>query len=176
MTYSQSEVEKLFSDNPDLRVDTTGIDNVNFIKKQRSKKPIPERTSKPVGQTLPTEGTKRHTIIKMPYPGSVITENHYLGRNGKNSYVKPEVREWKNDLIALVNNCGIKDWKLPLKIRVEGTFKNLRECPDLHNLKCLYDGIQEATGLNDKNYYTETIPGVIDKSKSPFILITISEI
>ena len=119
---------------------------------------------------------KRHATIKMPYIGSVITENHCYGRNGKHSYMKAEAVEWQNDLIALVQNCGVKDWQLPLKVRVEAVFKNQRESCDVHNFKCLFDGIQKATGLNDRNYHVETVPGVIDKKVEPHILITISEI
>jgi hypothetical protein len=67
------------------------------------------------------------------------------------------------------------EWQAPLKIHISGVFKNKRSVPDLHNLKCLYDAIQTATGINDRFYYTETEPGVIDKIQEPHILIRIEE-
>lgn len=161
------------------KVNQKPICNAVIAKSDRVKAKEVLTTRSSGDSALKTQGVvleKRHTTIKMPYPGCVITENHYLGRNGKASYIKPGAKEWAQDLIFLINRCGIKDWKLPLKITVSGVFKNDRERCDLHNLKILYDSIQKATGLNDKDYHTETIPGTIDKTVEPFILIKIEEI
>ena len=119
---------------------------------------------------------KRHVVVTMPYPGCIITENHCYGRKGKHSYMKQEAQDWQESMIKAVIACGITDWKLPLKVKIEGVFKNERERPDLHNFKCLYDGIQKAIGINDKDFHTETVPGRINKLVTPGILITISEI
>jgi hypothetical protein len=166
MNISQSQLEKMLTDNPEIKIDSG-------LERRKPSKPTLNATPQPV---VPNKGTKRHETIRMPYPGCVITENHYLGRNGKSSYVKPEAREWQNDLIQLIKNCKVQDWTLPLKITVSGVFKNDRERCDLHNLKILYDSIQKATGLNDKDYHTETIPGVIDKEQSPHLDIKLEEI
>ena len=175
MNYTKEQLSEMLNKNTDL-----GIDNANALqataRPQQANKVQGSKIVPPEKADAPVDERKRHAVIKLGYPGCVITENHAYGRNGNHSYMKAEAREWQNDLIVLVKNCGIKDWQLPLKVRVEGTFKNLRECPDLHNFKCLYDGIQVATGLNDKNFHTETIPGVIDKTVEPFILITIEEL
>ncbi len=141
---------------------------------------------KPKVKTIPDKGIqvpnndsgspKRHATIKINYPGSIITENHAFGRNGKNTYMKPEARDWQNDLIFLLSKCEVKDWKLPLKVKISGVFKNLRESPDTQNMKIVYDSIKKVIGIDDKFYHTETEPPVINKSVSPYLLITISEI
>jgi hypothetical protein len=122
------------------------------------------------------EAVKRHTTIKMEYIGCVIAENNCYEGFGKTRHMKSEAREWQNDLIKEIQCCHILDWRLPLKITISGVFKNDRERPDIHNLKIVHDGIQKATGLNDKNFHTETIPGVIDKTQRPHILIRIEEL
>jgi hypothetical protein len=165
---NQAELEKMLSDNPELSIEGRSIPAKPYKGQQM--------VDKARQVWLDSHPTKRRAVIRMVYPGGVITENHAYGRNGKHSYMKAEALEWQNDLIVRVKSCGVHDWQLPLKIRIEGTFKNLRQMPDLHNLKLLFDGIQKAIGLNDKHFYTETIPGVIDKTVKPIILITIEEI
>ena len=127
-----------------------------------------------VAKPIPAE--KRRALIKMAYIGAVITQNHYLGRNGKAHYVKAEAADWQNDLIWEIKRCGIQDWREPLHVKLSGVFKNKRECPDLINMKLLFDGIQKATGLNDKFYSTETNAPVINNSVEPYILIEIREV
>jgi Holliday junction resolvase RusA-like endonuclease len=111
----------------------------------------------------------------MPYIGNCLSVNHYKFNGGK--YTRPEVKEWMNDLCTLIANCKITDWKQPLKVTISCTFKNERSMCDSHNLiKIIADCVQEATGLNDKFYATETTKPVIDKTKDPFILIKIEEL
>lgn len=175
MRLSKEELAKILADNSSL-----GIDNANAlqstqrpqqaIKQQGGKIPQPEQAKATVSQI------KRHAVIKLGYPGCVIAENNCYEGFGKRRHMKDEARAWQNDLIVLVQNCGVKDWRLPLKVRLEGTFQNQAKMIDMHNLKLVYDGIQIATGLNDKNFHTETIPGVIDKTQEPFILITVTEV
>jgi len=176
---TKEELAKLLQENPDL-----GIENLNGIEEPH-RNALPAKSDRVKAKSSPmtgggycktVQGDKRHVSIKMLYPGCVITEDNCYGRNGKHTFMKPEAREWQNDLIMLVKNCGVKDWRLPLKVTMTGTFKSQRESCDIQNLKIVYDGIEQATGLNDRQYNTETIPGVIDKTVQPFILITISEI
>ncbi len=181
MSYSKQELAEILN-NPDIKIDTTGLipspealtGSTDGIKASRGKSTHTDKI-KPV-QCVNIQKPKRGTVIRMRYPGSIITENHYLGRNGKQTYMKPEAREWQRELILRIATCGVIDWQAPIKIKIEGTFRNYREYPDMHNLKCVYDGVQAAIGLNDKHYYTETIPGIVDKTKEPHILITIEEI
>lgn len=116
---------------------------------------------------------KRHTVIKMPYIKN-LSVNHYKFNGGK--FTKPEVKEWMNDLVVLIKNCHVTDWKLPLKVTISGTFKDGR-IPDTHNiLKIICDSVEDATGLNDKFYSTETTQPVIDKKQEPNLVIRIEEI
>ncbi len=115
---------------------------------------------------------KRIATIKMLYIGNVLSVNHYK-HQGK--YTKLEAKEWSNDLVHEIKSCKIDDWHQPLMVKIAGFYKNARETPDTHNLiKIICDAIQEATGLNDKYYKTETEAPKI--SKEPHILVTISEV
>jgi hypothetical protein len=181
MNFTKEQLAQQLKENSDLGIDSHSMSGLNAterpLEQARDGWIVLDHKIYRVKTKQATSGqTKRHATIKLDYPGCVITENHAYGRNGKHSFMKTEAREWQNDLIVLVKNCGVKDWRLPLKIRVEGVFKNERECPDLQNMKLVFDGIQQATGLNDKNFHTETIPGVIDKSQRPHIKITVEEL
>lgn len=119
----------------------------------------------------------KEVTVKISYPGSCISVNHYLGRtkDGR-EYVRSEALDWQITLGWMVKTAHIEDWKLPLKITISGIFKNLRSCPDIHNLvKVTCDAIEEVTGLNDRNFKTETKEPQIDGSKEPEIIITIQE-
>ena len=115
--------------------------------------------------------------VEMPYPGSVISVNHYLGRNkAGDTYVKAEASAWMRMLGWQIKTSHIEDWKLPVTVIVSGTFRDTRSCPDIHNLlKCTCDAIEEVTGINDRNYKTETKEPVIDNTTDPVLKITIKE-
>jgi Endodeoxyribonuclease RusA len=183
MSYSHDELAEILK-NPDLSIDANGL--------------IPTANaprSMPVASTAQTRGndrvvittggrrqgkynavSKRHETFKIAYPGSVISENHAFGRNGKQTFMKPEARDWQNDLIFLLSRCDIKDWQLPIKVKISGVFKNQRESCDLQNLKIVYDSIQKVIGIDDRNFHTETEPPVIDKTQEPHLMIIITEI
>ena len=129
---------------------------------------------KPV-QCVNIQKPKRGTVIRMSYPGNYITENHAYNRNGRQTFMKPEAREWQDELILRIKTCGIADWQEPLKVKIEGVFTNRRECIDVHNLKIVFDAVEKGTGINDKRMQTETIPGIIDTGQSPAIIVTITE-
>jgi len=117
---------------------------------------------------------KRQTTIKMPYIGNCLSVNHY---KIKGRYTKPEVAEWMNDLVLLINNCRITDWQPPLRVTVSATYRDERSACDTHNLlKIIADCVQMATGLNDKYYETATTGPAFDKNQDPFLLIKIKEL
>jgi len=174
--YTKEQLAEQLNSNPDLGIAKPTIAALNAVDAKSDRVKASVRSKSQAKQPEAAAGeVKRYALIKMDYPGSVISENHYLGRNGNHTYVKSEARDWQNELIYRINILNI-NWRLPLKVYVTGVFKNNRSICDLHNFKCLYDAIQTATGLNDKSFHTETIPGVIDKTQRPHILITITEI
>lgn len=118
----------------------------------------------------------RQDIIKIMYPGSCISVNHYLGkRKDGGYYVKPDCKAWKIEFQWLLKKCRLEEYKLPLEISCDGYFKNLRTAPDLSNLsKVILDSIQELTGVNDKNYRWHDGVRLIGY-KDPYLLITIKE-
>ena len=113
--------------------------------------------------------------IRMPYPGAAISVNHYTGRRKDGGvYVKPEAKQWMDALGWLIKTQHIEDWKIPLHVTISGVFKDLRSCPDIHNLvKVTCDAIEEVTGINDQNYTTETKEPQIDSNHEPEVIITI---
>lgn len=123
----------------------------------------------------------RYAIINIDYPGDCISVNHYLGRGkkkdgGTRQYVKPETKDFMNELGWLIKQYHIEDWVLPLEVTCDGIFKDLRSAPDLSNLsKVICDAIEEVTGVNDKNFRWHDGERVIDKSRKPYLLVTIRE-
>ncbi len=95
----------------------------------------------------------RDVTIEMPYPGDVISVNHYLGRRRDGGvYVKAEAKAWMDHFGWLIKSEHIEEWDLPLTVKCDGRFQNQRSQPDLSNLsKCILDAIEETTGINDVN-------------------------
>ena len=118
----------------------------------------------------------RQETIKIDYPGSEISVNHYLGRRKDGGYyVKPETTVWKTEFQWLLKRLHLEDWRLPLLVKCSGYFKDERSAPDLSNLsKIIMDSIEELTGINDKDFRWhdgERLAGY----KDPYLLITIKE-
>jgi len=113
-------------------------------------------------------------IIKVEYPGSVISVNHYQGRRkGGGTYTKQGARDFMEEIGWMIKHLHIEDWKLPLQVYCSGYFKDERSAPDLSNLsKCVLDAIQEVTGYNDKNFRWHDGKREIG-FKEPYLLITI---
>lgn len=89
-------------------------------------------------------------IIKIEYPGSIISVNHYKYAGGM--YTRKETREWMTELGWLLKPHHIEDFKLPLTVRCSGRFKDKRSVPDLSNLsKVILDEIEEISGINDRD-------------------------
>ena len=123
------------------------------------------------------ESEVRTITVGMEYIGAVLSVNHYMGRTPDGSqYVKKEARQWMSDLGWLIKTAHIEDWKQPITVHLEGHFRDARSCPDLHNLlKCVCDGIQELTGLNDRGFQTATGEPEIDGNEEAELFITITE-
>jgi hypothetical protein len=122
------------------------------------------------------ETNKRNIAFQLNYPGCVIAENNCYEGFGRNRHMKPEAKAWSDELIWTIRRCGVENWKAPLKVTISGVFKNKQRCPDLQNMKLVYDSIQTVTGLNDKFFATETIPPVINPEETPHLNIKIEEI
>ncbi len=118
----------------------------------------------------------RHDLIKIIYPGSCISVNHYLGkRKDGGYYIKPETQAWKREFQWLLKKCHLEEYKLPLEVTCSGYFKDKRSSVDLSNLsKVILDSIQELSGINDKFmkwHDGERLVGY----KEPYLLILIKE-
>jgi len=118
-----------------------------------------------------TAGKLRAVEVEMEYLPD-CSKNAYKLRNGA---VKKQVREWMDCLSfmvrSLVNGTGL-EMKTPVKVRIDGIFKDKRSTPDIHNLLIVTcDSIQEALGINDQEYKTET--GYPELGLDPMLIITI---
>jgi len=119
----------------------------------------------------------REITVRMPYPGSVISVNHYLGRNkAGGTYVKADASSWKQMLGWSIKQHHIEEWKLPLSVTCDGYFRDENSAPDLSNLsKCTLDAIEETTGINDKDMRWHDGVREIDLEFRPELRITIME-
>ncbi len=106
-----------------------------------------------------------------------LSVNHYLSRRRDGGYyVKPEVKDWKLEFGWLLKKLHLEDWKLPLQVKCDATFKDERSACDISNLsKICLDSIEEVTGINDSNFRWHDGDRKIDKNQEPHLLITISE-
>ena len=118
----------------------------------------------------------RQETIKIEYPGSVISVNHYKGRRRDGgTYTKREAQAFMDELGWAIKSLHLEDWRLPLEITCNGYFRHWGVAPDLSNLsKVICDAIQEASGVNDKDFRWrdgERLAGY----KDPYLLIIIKE-
>ena len=114
--------------------------------------------------------------VKIHYPGSCISVNHYLGRRKDGGYyVTAECVAWKEEFQWLIKKCHLEDYKLPLHVACSGYFKDERSAPDLSNLsKIIMDSIEGLIRINDKDFRWhdgERLMGY----KEPYLLITFEE-
>ncbi|KKL83966.1 hypothetical protein LCGC14_1969460 [marine sediment metagenome] len=116
-------------------------------------------------------------VIEMPYIGSVLSVNHYLGRNRHGGvYVKAGAKEWGWELGWKIKQYHIEDWKLPLHVTCDGQFVDARSAPDLSNLsKVTLDAIEETTGVNDRDMRWHDGERTLKKDEPPYLRITIEE-
>ncbi len=121
--------------------------------------------------------TMKHDAIKIHYPGSEISVNHYLGRRkGGGYYIKPEATEWKTEFQWLLKHCHLEDYRLPLEVTCSGWFKDERSAPDLSNLsKIIMDSIQELIHINDSNFRWHDGTRNIGVKEEPYLIIAFSE-
>ena len=111
-------------------------------------------------------------MVEMEYLPE-CSKNRYKLRNG---VIKKQVRDWMECLAwiirALVNGADLK-FSPPVKVRIDGVFKDKRSMPDLHNwIIIVCDAVEDALGINDQLYETETgQPQVGDDVK---IIVTVS--
>ena len=115
--------------------------------------------------------------IKIGYPGSCCSVNHYLGRRkGGGYYVKEETKAFKTELQWLLKCCHLEDYKLPLEVTCSGYFQDERSAPDLSNLsKVILDSIQELIGGNDKDYRWHDGDRIVGVKELAYLLITLKE-
>jgi hypothetical protein len=172
----KSQLETILANNPDLEI--SNISSLNTKNTPRKASKVNESIISPVKTIKASDiNSVKSTVIIIDYPGSYITSNHYLGRmKSGNVYVKKDAQAWADKLTMLLIQNGVKYLREPIKVKIEGIFRNFRETPDIHNFKLLYDTIQRYTGFNDKYFKTETEIPIINKTDKPHLKITISEV
>lgn len=89
--------------------------------------------------------------ITMEYIGMNLSVNHYK-YNG--IYTKPEVKKWMGQLAMVIRmQTQTMSLKPPIKVIVNGFFKDKRSQPDLDNLfKVICDSLEDGLGINDREF------------------------
>jgi len=109
--------------------------------------------------------------VNMAYLGKILSVNHWKVNK---YYTHPRTKQWMADLTFIIRSLTNKNgiiFKPPVTVTIDGVFKDKRSMPDLHNFKCIPDAIQEAIGINDRDFKVETgQPGIGE----PEIKITVS--
>jgi hypothetical protein len=76
----------------------------------------------------------------------------------------------------LLKTAHIEDWTMPISVTCSGLFKDKNNTPDLSNLsKCILDGIEELTGINDQNFRWHDGAIWWNKAEEPMLTITVKE-
>ena len=114
-------------------------------------------------------------LIKIEYPGSVISVNHYKHAGGM--YTKKEAIEWATHLGWEMKMYHFEDWKLPLEVKCSGYFVNERSAPDISNLaKLILDELEEVTQINDRNFRWRDGVRDVGHTKEPYLIICVREV
>ena len=112
------------------------------------------------------EYVKNYSIGIAGQRNSVMVEMEYLPECSKNRYklrngvIKKQVRDWMECLSwiirALVKGSDLK-FSPPVKVRIDGVFKDKRSMPDLHNFGIvIMDSMEDALGIDDRLFNLET--------------------
>lgn len=128
------------------------------------------------------EYVKNASIGKNQTGCNIMVEMEYLPECSKNSYklrngvIKRQVQDWMECLswmiTALRNSGGLK-FTVPVKVKIDGVFKDKRSTPDLHNLTIpICDAVEDALGINDRLYNVET--GQPQVGEDVKVIVTIS--
>ena len=117
----------------------------------------------------------RSIAVEIKYIGSCLSVNHYKYRG---RFTKEETKDWMDALGWLIKPARIEEWKLPLTVRCDGAFKDLRSTPDLSNLsKVILDAIEKVTRVNDRDmrWQDGDITYIGKWALEPMLEITITE-
>ena len=118
--------------------------------------------------------TTNKLAVEMKYLGGVLSVNRYKW----GVFTRPEVRQWMDELAfiirAMVNSQGLK-FDVPLKVQVDGIFKDKRATPDISNcVKVIADSVEDGVGINDRDFVVTTgEPQIGEEAK---LIITIGGI
>ena len=114
--------------------------------------------------------------IEISYPGAAASCNHYTGRHGTRTFVTDDACHFMDAIGWSLKSYHIEDWTPPLTVIVGGRFRNLRSCPDVHNLlKTVCDAIEAITSFNDRDFKTKTELPTFDRDREPVVKITVKE-
>ena len=117
--------------------------------------------------------------ITIPYRGAEsISVNHFkVGGNMRWKYTDEAASTRDEITVKIKNALAWTKWypRVPLKVTIQGWFKNRRNAIDLHNaIKLVADAVESATGVNDKYIRVETMEPHFH-SEQPKISITVEQ-
>lgn len=102
-------------------------------------------------------GREKDTLmVTMKYIGRILSVNYYRTQNRYTGglVIRHKVERWMEDLAWVVEfELGKKPPKPPIKILVEGYFKDNRSVPDLANLHYVIgNAVQNGLSINDREF------------------------
>ena len=102
------------------------------------------------------------------------SKNRYKTRDG---FIRRDVRKWMGELATALsmqmNAVGGLRMKPPVKVKIEGEFRDKR-MPDLQNfVDIVADAVQEGIGIDDRYFSVET--GQPHVGKKPCIVVTVEQ-
>ncbi len=113
--------------------------------------------------------------VSMDYPGGGISKNRLFRAGSRRNGMTKLAAQWRRDLVESVRNQHLYDHVesvASVEVTVSGTFLGARYVPDMQNmLEIVSDAVEEATGVNDREFTTRTEPPRYSRDQHPEILV-----
>ncbi len=113
--------------------------------------------------------------VSMDYPGGGISKNRLFRAGNRRRGMTKLAAQWRRDLVESVRNQLLYDRVesvVSVELTVSGTFLGTRYVPDMQNLlEIVSDAVEEATGVNDREFTTRTEPPRYSRDQHPEIVV-----
>jgi len=108
-----------------------------------------------------------------------ISKNRMWRGGSRRAGLTPDAKAWRETIVDQVKLAflaiGARALALPVEVEIRTTFPNERRALDPQNLvELIDDAIEEATGINDRNYKTVTWPPTYDPAALPTVTIQVT--
>lgn len=117
--------------------------------------------------------------VSMDYRSNALSKNRLWRGGNRRQGMAYDAATWKSELAQSVRLAflakGARALALPLAIEVRTRFVSEYRALDPQNLvELIADAVEEATGINDRNYTITTHPPEYDKGREPEIRVLVT--